>query len=85
VGTLHPMAMIFMEAIGPEGERLAMAAGDAAKEVTVGWDAEFNSATFDSDAYNPDVELPEHEVRTRVFAALDEFDPDWRSHLREAE
>jgi hypothetical protein len=85
VGTLHLMAMIFMEAIGPEGERLAMAAGDAAKEVTVGWDAEFNSATFDSDAYDPDVELPEHEVGTRVFAALDELDPDWRSHLREAE
>ncbi|HEX6115743.1 MAG TPA: hypothetical protein VFY99_01495 [Solirubrobacterales bacterium] len=77
--------MIFMEQVGPEGERLAMAAGDAAEEVTVGWDAEFGSATFDSDAYDPDVELSEDEVRTRVFAALDGLDPDWRSHLREAE
>jgi hypothetical protein len=79
------MAMIFMEAIGPEGERLAMAAGDATEEVTVGWDAEFNSATFDSDAYDPDTVLSEDEVRSRVFAALDGLDPDWRSHLREAE
>lgn len=79
------MAMIFMEAIGSEGERLAMAAGDAAEEVAVGWDAEFNSATFDSNAHDPDTELSEDEVRTRVFAALDELDPDWRSHLREAE
>ena len=74
-----------MEAIGPEGERLARAAGDAAEEVTVGWDAEFNSATFDSDTYDPDTELSEDEVRSRVFAALDGLDPDWRSHLREAE
>jgi hypothetical protein len=79
------MAMIFMEAIGPEGERLAMAAGDAAEEVAVGWDAEFGSATFDSDAYDPDMELTEDEVRARVFFALDGLDPDWRSHLREAE
>jgi hypothetical protein len=78
------MAMIFMEAIGPEGERLAMAAGDAAEEVTVGWDSEFNSATFDSDPYDPDTVLSEEEIRTRVFAALDGLDPDWRSHLREA-
>ena len=80
------MAMIFMEAIGPEGERLAMAAGDAAEEVTVGWDSEFNSATFDSDSYGEhSEELSEDEVRTRVFAALDGLDPDWRSHLKEAE
>jgi hypothetical protein len=74
-----------MEAIGPEGPRLALAAGDATEEVAVGWDSEFNSATFDSDAYDSDVELSEDEVRTRVFAALDGLDPDWRSHLREAE
>jgi hypothetical protein len=79
------MAMIFMEAIGPEGERLAMAAGEATEEVTVGWDNEFSSATFDSDAYDPDTELSEEEVRTRVFATLDGLDPDWRTHLREAE
>jgi hypothetical protein len=80
------MGMIFMEAIGPEGERLAMAAGDAAEEVVVGWDEEFNSATFDSDTYGEDTqELSDDEVRTRVFAALDALDSDWRSHLREAE
>lgn len=79
------MAMIFMESIGPQGERLAMAAGEAVEEVAVGWDAELNSATFDSDAYDPDTQLSEDEVRTRVFAALDGLDPDWRSHLREAE
>ena len=77
--------MIFMEAIGPKGERLAMAAGDAAEEVAVGWDAEFSSATFDSDAYDPDVVLTEDEIRTRVFAVLGGLDPDWRQHLREAE
>ena len=79
------MAMIFMESIGPEGERLAMAAGDATEEVAVGWDNEFSTATFDSDAYDPDTELSEEEVRTRVFATLDGLDPDWRTHLREAE
>ena len=80
------MAMIFMESIGPEGERLAMAAGDATEEVTVGWDSEFNSATFDSDTYGSDSpELSEDEVRTRVFATLDGLDPEWRTHLREAE
>jgi hypothetical protein len=79
------MGMILMEAIGPDGERLAMAAGDAVEEVTVGWDEEFDSATFDSDAHDPDVALSDEEVRSRVFAALDNLDPDWRSHLAEAE
>ncbi len=37
-----------MEAIGPRGEQLAMAAG-AARDVAVGWDDEFSSATFDTD------------------------------------
>ena len=79
------MAMIFMEAIGPEGERLAMAAGENVEEVVVGWDEEFSSATFDSDAYDPDVVLSEDQVREKVFAALDAIDTDWRSHLRETE
>ena len=79
------MAMIFMESIGPEGERLAMAAGENVEEVAVGWDEEFSSATFDSDAYDPDVVLSEDEVRQKVFAALDALDSDWRRHLREAE
>jgi hypothetical protein len=77
--------MIFFEAIGPDGEDLAMAAGAAAEEVTVGWDSEFNSATFDSDAYDPDTVLPDEEIRARVIAALDGLDPDWRSHLAETE
>ena len=79
------MAMIFLESIGPEGERLALAAGEAVAEVAVGWDSEFDSATFDSDAYDPDVVLTEEEVREKVFAALETLDSDWRSHLREAE
>jgi len=79
------MAMVFLEAIGPEGERLAMAAGEAVDEVAVGWDEELGSATFDSDAYDPDVVLSEADVREKVFAALDAIDTDWRRHLREAE
>jgi hypothetical protein len=77
--------MIILEAKGSDGERLAMAAGDAAEEVTVGWDSEFNSATFDSDTYDPDTVLSTDEIRARVFAALDGLDPDWRSHLTEVE
>jgi hypothetical protein len=79
------MAMIFLEAIGSDGERLALAAGDAVEEVAVGWDEEMNTATFDSDAYDPDVVLTEGEVREKVFAALDAIDADWRQHLRETE
>jgi hypothetical protein len=79
------MAMIFLEAIGSDGERLALAAGDAVEEVAVGWDEEMNTATFDSDAHDPDVVLSEDEVREKVFAALDAIDTDWRSHLRETE
>jgi hypothetical protein len=79
------MAMIFLEQIGPEGERLALAAGEAVEEVVVGWDEEMNTATFDSDAYDPDAVLTEDEVRQRVFAALDALDTEWRSHLRETE
>ena len=77
--------MIFMEAIGPEGERLALAAGEAVDEVAVGWDEEMRSATFDSDAHDPDAVLGEDEVREKVFAALDAIDTDWRRHLRETE
>jgi hypothetical protein len=62
-----------------------MAAGENVEEVVVGWDEEFSSATFDSDAYDPDVVLTEEEVRQKVFAALDALDTEWRQHLRETE
>jgi hypothetical protein len=68
------MAMLFLEAIGPRGEGLALAAGDASG-VAVGWDTEFSSATFDSD-------FDEAELQAKVLAELDRLDPDWRSHLR---
>ena len=71
------MAMLFLEAIGPRGEELALAAGDASG-IAVGWDAEFNSATFDSD-------LDEAELQEKVFAELDRLDTDWRSHLQVTE
>ena len=79
------MAMVFMEQVGPEGERLALAAGEAVEEVVVGWDEELSTATFDSDAYDPDVVLSEDEVREKVFAALDALETDWRRHLRETD
>ncbi|MGH2800126.1 MAG: hypothetical protein ACRDM0_21190 [Thermoleophilaceae bacterium] len=71
------MAMLFLEAIGPRGEELALAACDAAG-IPVGWDEELSSATFDSD-------LDEAELSEQVFADLDRLDTDWRSHLRVTE
>lgn len=68
------MSMLILEATGSEGERLAMAAADRLG-IAVGWDAEFNSATFDSD-------LDEADLRGQVLGALDELDPAWRSHLQ---
>ena len=38
------MALLFLEAIGPEGERLALEAGRLT-EIPVGFDSEFNTAT----------------------------------------
>ena len=72
------MALLFLEAIGPEGERLALEAGRLT-EIPVGFDSEFNTATFDSD------ELDAAELEGVVFDALGGIDPDWRSHLRVAE
>ena len=69
------MAMLILEAIGPKGEQLAMAAGEAAG-VAVGWDDELDSATFDSDSHDDD------EFETVIIDALAAADPDWRSHLR---
>jgi hypothetical protein len=72
------MALLILEAIGPDGERLAMEAGRLT-EIPVGWDAELSSATFDSD------DLGEAELEGIVFDALGGIDPEWRSHLRVAE
>jgi len=72
------MALLFLEAIGPEGERLALEAGQLT-EIPVGFDSEFNTATFDSD------ELDAAELEGVVFDALGGIDPDWRSHLRVAD
>ncbi len=72
------MALFLLEAIGPEGERLALEAGRLT-EIPVGFDSEFNTATFDSD------ELDGAELEGIVFDALGGIDPDWRSHLRVAE
>ena len=67
--------MLIMEAIGPRGEELAMAAG-AARDIPVGWDDEFNSATFDADG------MDDSELETLIVEELDDQEPDWRSHLR---
>ena len=72
------MALLLLEAIGPEGERLALEAGRLT-EIPVGLDSEFNTATFDSD------ELDAAELEGVVFDALGGIDPDWRSHLRVAD
>lgn len=69
------MAMLIMEAIGPRGEELALAAGKSA-EIPVGWDEEFDSATFDADG------LDEAELDGAVFDALAGIDPAWREHLK---
>ena len=60
-----------------EGERLALEAGRLTK-IPVGFDSEFNTATFDSDRLDDALEGV-------VFDALGGIDPDWRSHLRVAE
>ena len=70
--------MLIMEAIGPRGEQLAMRAGEVT-DIPVGWDGEFNSATFDSDAYQG------AELEAVVFDALNGIDADWREHLRVVE
>ena len=70
------MGMLILEAIGPRGEELAMAAAQA-RGYPAGWDAEFESATIDADGIDDD------ELRTVIFEELDSRDPDWRSHLSE--
>lgn len=72
------MAILTLEATGSEGERLAMAAGDQLG-VPVGFDPEFQCATFDADG------LGEEELQAEVFRALSGIDPGWEDHLRVAE
>ena len=72
------MGTLTLEAIGSEGERLAMRAGELT-EIAVGFDPDLSCATFDSD------ELTEPELEGIVFDALGNLDPDWRSQLRVAE
>lgn len=71
------MSMLIMEAIDSDGERLAMAASEKTG-IAAGWDAELNSATFDSD-------MEGNEMQLAIFAALDEIDPTWRIHLQVVE
>jgi hypothetical protein len=72
------MAMLILEAIGPKGEELALAAADA-RGYPVGWDSEFNSATIDADG------VEQGELQAVIFEELDARDPDWRSHLQVVE
>jgi hypothetical protein len=69
------MAMLILEAIGPRGEELAMAAGKA-RDIAVGWDSEFDSATYDADG------IDDEELQAVIFEELDAQDPEWRSHLQ---
>ena len=71
-------SILTLEAIGPKGEKLAMQAGEAI-EIPVGFDPEFECATFDSD------DLDEDELQTTVFEALAAIDADWQAHLRVTE
>jgi hypothetical protein len=72
------VGLLILNATGPRGEELAMEAGKVT-DIPVGWDAEFDSATFDADAYD------EAELQGIVFDALGGLDPEWRSHLELAE
>lgn len=68
------MTLLILEAIGPRGEELAMAVSES-HGFPVGWDSEFNSATFDVDGAD------QAELQDLIFTALDARDPDWRSQL----
>ena len=68
------MAMLILEAIGPRGEELALAAADA-RGYPVGWDSEFDSATIDADGIDDD------ELQTVIFEELDARTPSG-AHLQ---
>lgn len=71
-------SLLILEAVGPDGERLALEAAEAA-DVAVGYDAQLRCATFDAD------ELDDPQLQQAVFDALDGLDPGWRDQLRVAE
>ena len=71
--------MLILNATGPKGEELAMAGGQADRDRRSDTTPEFDSATFDSDAYD------EAELQGIVFDALGGIDSDWRSHLELAD
>ena len=72
------MGLLTLESIGPNGEQLAMTAGSKT-EIPVGYDSEFQCATFDADG------VDDEELQTIVFEALADIEPDWQTHLRVAE
>jgi hypothetical protein len=72
------VGLLTLEAIGSNGEALAMQAGNVTG-IPVGWDEEFSCATFDSDS------LDEAELQGVIFDALSGLDGDWAEHLRVAE
>ena len=72
------MGMLILEAIGSEGESLAMRASELT-EVPVGWDGDEACATFDS------ADLDDAELEGIIFDALNGLDPSWSDHLRLAE
>ena len=68
-------AMLQLEAIGPRGEELALAAGEAT-DTPVGFDPDLDCATFDSSSFD------DEGLRSAVLEALAGLDPDWPTHLR---
>jgi hypothetical protein len=72
------MAMLFFDPTGANGENLAT---EAAGRIgaAAGVDPEFGSITIDDDSAS------EEELQAKLFAALDELDPDWRSQLAPAD
>jgi hypothetical protein len=72
------VGLLTLEAIGPNGEQLAMTAGKKT-DIPVGWDSELECATFDADG------VDDEELQTIVFEALGDIDPEWQIHLRVAE
>jgi hypothetical protein len=72
------VALLTLESIGPEGEKLALEAGRVT-EIYVGWDPDLECATFDADGYE------EAELEGVLFDALNGLNPKWREHLRIAE
>jgi hypothetical protein len=71
-------AILTLEAIGPKAEELAAQAGKVT-DIPVGYDPEFQCATFDSDSFR------DEELQGIVFDALAGIDRDWQAHLTLAE